>query len=83
MLVRVPWLRALGELSFAFYMSFVVETVQAFAWRRAGVLPADQAGLFIAMTGALTFGLAIALRAFVERPALRIARSLAMRAPGG
>ena len=83
-LVRVPWLRALGELSFAFYMSFaVVETVQAFAWRRAGVLPADQAGLFIAMTGALTFGLAIALRAFVERPALRIARSLAMRAPGG
>ncbi len=83
-LVRVPLLRALGEISFAFYMSFaVVETVQAFAWRRAGVLPAEREGLFIAMTGALTLGLALALRAFVEQPALRFARSLATRAPDG
>ncbi len=83
-LARVPLLRSFGDMSFAFYMSFaVVETVQAFVWRRAGVAPADQEMLFIGATGALTLGLALLLRALVERPALRWSRSLATRAPGG
>ena len=83
-LARVPLLQAFGEVSFAFYMSFaVVETILAFVWRRAGVTPADRATLFIATTSGLTLGLALLLRAWVERPALRWSRSLATRAPGG
>ncbi len=83
-LAWVPLLRSLGDLSFAFYMSFaLVETVQAFAWRRAGIAPAENAALFAVTTTALTFGLAVLLRVLVERPALRLGRSLATRAPAG
>ena len=83
-LSRIPLLRVLGEVSFAFYMSFaLVETVLAFAWRRAGVAPADREAVFILLSTALTLGVALAVRALVERPALRLGRSLAVRAPAG
>jgi peptidoglycan/LPS O-acetylase OafA/YrhL len=83
-LARMPGLRTLGEVSFAFYMCFaIVETVQAFAWRRLGVAPADRQWLFVALSTLATLALALALRAWVERPALRLGRSLAAERPRG
>ncbi len=83
-LLPIPGLRALGEVSFAFYMSFaIVETVLAFAWRRAGVAPAERQFLFVALSTAVTLGLALALHGCIERPALRLGRSLAAERPRG
>ncbi len=83
-LLPIPGLRALGEVSFAFYMSFaIVETVLAFALRRMGVAPADRQFLFVAVSTLATLVLALALHGWIERPALRLGRSLAADRPRG
>lgn len=82
-LARIPGMLWLGGVSYAFYMSFaVVETGQALAWRRLGVAPADWPLAYVVETTALTLGLATLAWWFVERPALRLGRHLAVRRPG-
>jgi peptidoglycan/LPS O-acetylase OafA/YrhL len=71
-LAPVPGLVFLGELSYAFYMSFAaVEMVLAVLTRRLDVTPADHPAAFALVTTAATFALALALRRWVEQPALR------------
>lgn len=77
MLARIPGLIAAGELSYAFYMSFaVVETAQAVLWRHLSETPANRPLAYIAIATLGTLALAIALRALVERPALRLGKRL-------
>lgn len=72
LLGRVPGLVWLGEISYAFYMSFAfVETVQATAWRYAKVDPTHARLLYGVSTTALTFGLGLAAWWLIEQPALR------------
>lgn len=72
---RVPGLRVLGGLSYAFYMSFAVsEMLLAAALRASGLRPPDQPLLYIAAMTAVTLALALALSFGVERPALRLLR---------
>jgi peptidoglycan/LPS O-acetylase OafA/YrhL len=82
-LARVPGMLWLGGVSYAFYMSFaVVETGQAFVWRRLALAPADWPLLYVGETTALTLALATLAWWLVERPALRLGRHLAVRRPG-
>ncbi len=82
-LARVPGMLWLGGVSYAFYMSFaVVETGQALVWRRLGVAPADWPLVYVVETTALSLALATLAWWFVERPALRLGRHLAVRRPG-
>jgi len=70
-LARLPGLIFLGDLSYAFYMSFApVEMVMAVAARRLGLEPGAHALAFALLATGLTFGLAVALRTLVEKPAL-------------
>ena len=72
LLGRLPGMVWLGEISYAYYMSFaLVETLQASLWRAAGVAPAQEKLAYLASTTALTLGLATLAWALVERPALR------------
>jgi peptidoglycan/LPS O-acetylase OafA/YrhL len=74
-LARVPVLLPLGDLSYVCYMSFaVIETMQAVVWRRLGAEPVDAPLAYVAAATAGTLGLALLMRRFVERPALRLAR---------
>ena len=82
-LARFPGMLWLGDVSYAFYMSFaVVETGQALVWRRLGLAPADWPLTYIVETTGLTLALATLAWWFVERPALRLGRHLAVRRPG-
>jgi peptidoglycan/LPS O-acetylase OafA/YrhL len=75
LLDRVPGLRVLGGLSYAFYMSFAVsEMLLAAALRAAGLAPPDRPVLYVVAMTALTMALATALSFAVERPALRLLR---------
>jgi peptidoglycan/LPS O-acetylase OafA/YrhL len=66
-------LRALGLLSYSFYMSFaIIEMLLAQLYRRQGMDPAAHQLLYTAQMTALTFVLAAALYFIVERPFRRL-----------
>ncbi|MBV8592424.1 MAG: acyltransferase [Acetobacteraceae bacterium] len=72
---RVPGLRFLGGLSYAFYMSFAVaEMLLGTGFRATGLSPSEQPALYVAAMTSLTLSLAAALSFGVERPALRLLR---------
>lgn len=72
LLDRVPGLHWLGEISYAYYMSFaLVETVQASIWRMLHRVPTEQKLLYSVITKILTVALAVAVVQLVEQPALR------------
>lgn len=72
LLDRMPGLRWLGEISYAYYMSFaLVETFQASLWRMLHRVPTEQKLLYGVTTTILTFILAVAMVRLVEQPALR------------
>jgi peptidoglycan/LPS O-acetylase OafA/YrhL len=80
---RFPFLRALGLLSYSFYMSFAtIELLLAQWFRHQGWDPAGHRLVYtIAMT-VLTLGLSMVLHVLVERPCKRAAdRWLAASAP--
>ena len=75
---RGPWLAwcpgmvFLGNVSYAFYMSFaVVEVVLAVLSRRLALNPADHPAGFAVLATTLTFALALVLWRWVERPTQR------------
>jgi peptidoglycan/LPS O-acetylase OafA/YrhL len=80
LLDRVPGLRWLGTLSYAFYMSFALtEMALAAVWRRLGTAPPDHPAAYAAASLALTLVLALALSFGIERPVLRRARGIGAR----
>ncbi len=83
LLRRLPWLRPLGLLSYAFYMSFATaELLLAQAFRREGWDPAAHALLYAGLMTAITFALALVLYVLVENPCRSLAdRWLAGPAP--
>jgi peptidoglycan/LPS O-acetylase OafA/YrhL len=69
---RVPFLRRLGLLSYAFYMSFALAELVISQWfRREGWPPVSHAILFSAGMLAITAGLSVALHLIIEVPARR------------
>ena len=85
LLARIPGLVWLGDLSYAFYMSFApAEMMLAFLGRRTGIEAGAHPVAFVAVSTGLTLVLAVAVRHWVERPAQRvILRRLAVREARG
>jgi peptidoglycan/LPS O-acetylase OafA/YrhL len=82
-LARMPGFVYLGTISYSFYMSFaVVEMIQAVAWRRLAIPPADHPLAFALSTVAATFALAWMLLKCVEQPGHRRLRLAARPARG-
>lgn len=74
LLAWAPGAVRLGELSYAFYMSFaLVETVQALLWRILRLAPPERPAAYAAVATVATLALAALLRRFVELPGLRLA----------
>jgi len=68
----LPFLRRLGLLSYAFYMSFALaELLVAQGFRHAGLAPARHGFIFVLSMLALTMAIAIVLHVAVERPCRR------------
>ena len=83
LLRALPWLRPLGLLSYAFYMSFATaELLLAQAFRREAWDPAAHALLYSTLMTGLTFAIALVLYVLVENPCRSLAdRWLAKPAP--
>ncbi len=70
--IQSAFLRALGLLSYAFYMSFAVAELLAVQWfRRQGWSPAQHALLFCSAMLGVTLALALLLHVAVELPCRR------------
>jgi peptidoglycan/LPS O-acetylase OafA/YrhL len=83
MLSKLPFLRFLGVISYAFYMSFAtVELLLAQFYRHEGWEPSNSKLIYAAAMTILTFILALALHFVVEKPARQLAdRWLSERQP--
>ncbi len=69
LLRRLPWLRAFGLLSYAFYMSFATaELLLAQGFRHFGWEPSAHKLLYAGLMTGLTFALALVLHVLVENP---------------
>ncbi|CAH2604768.1 membrane protein of unknown function [Rhodovastum atsumiense] len=72
LLGRIPGMVWLGEISYAYYMSFaLIETLQATLWRGLGLDPAGHKLLYGLGMTVPTLVLAALAWALVERPAMR------------
>ena len=82
LLGRLPGMVWLGEISYAFYMSFaLVETFQSSLWRAAGVSPTEAKLAYGVTATAMTLALATLAWALVERPSLRAFAAWRRRTP--
>ena len=80
LLAWLPGMVWLGTISYSFYMSFaVIETAQALAWRRLGLLPPEHVLLYAVSTTALTLALATITWRWVEQPARHLGRARRQR----